>query len=167
MKILITLSFIFTFNLFLSCSPKNDDLPTPAAENKPIEIPQTIRVENNPKLNGISFPSDKGQLNKDAILLFKNGTITYEQNLKPKKQNTLIIEGSGSLLKNEPVIVEVIINDIKVDQVKFSKDNFEAKNIKFKTDKPSLTVQLNFINDYYNQDTKEDRNFSLKSISIK
>ena len=63
--------------------------------------------------------------------------------------------------------IDVVINDVKVDQVEFSKDNFEAKNIKFKTDKTQLKVQLNFINDYYNQETKEDRNFILKAISIK
>ena len=65
------------------------------------------------------------------------------------------------------VKIDVIINDNKVSQIDFSKDISEIKNINFKSDKSKLVVQLNFVNDYYNKETKEDRNFVLKSITIK
>lgn len=161
MKTILFFSLILSVYLFSSCTKK------PETQNKLPETSNLIQVENNPELTGVSFLSNLASQNKDGIVLFRNGSIGFETTLNPKKKNSLVIEGSGSLINNESVKVDVIANDIKIDQIEFSKSDFEVKKIKLKTDINKLTVHLIFTNDYYNKDTKEDRNFILKSISIK
>lgn len=170
MKITSYLALFLATSLFLSCTEKENTpnlTTTSEANDISAEPAKIIQVVDNQKLNGVSFPSNVAHLNKDGIVLFSNGAVTFETEFKPKKKNTLIVEGLGGFLKNEPVKIDVIINDNKVSQIDFSKDISEIKNINFKTDKSKLVVQLNFVNDYYNKETKEDRNFILKSISIK
>lgn len=157
-------------SLFFSCTEKinSPDLKTKSATNSPdADSVQIIHVENNPKLKGVRYLKNTALLNQDGIVLFSNGAVTFETDIKPKKKNTLVIEGLGSFLLKESVKIDVIINDIKISQIDFSKDISEIKTVNFKTDKSKLIVQLNFVNDYYNKETKEDRNFVLKSISIK
>lgn len=165
MKKTLFIALLFASSLFFSCTEKTAN-PT-AMDNNSAKPVQIIQVENNPKLKGVSFPSNVALLGKDGIVLFTNGAVTFETDIKPKKENKLIVEGLGSFLKNEAVKIDVIINDNKVSQIDFSKDISESKNINFKTDKSKLVVQLKFVNDYYSKETKEDRNFVLKSITIK
>lgn len=170
MKNTLFLALLSVSSLFFSCTEKmnNPNMANQnASNNKPAEPAKIIQVADNQKLKGVSYASNTALLNQDGIVLFSNGAVTFETDVKPKKKNTLVVEGLGSFLKNEPVKIDVIINDNKISQIDFSKDISEVKNINFKSDKSKLVVQLNFVNDYYNKETKEDRNFILKSISIK
>lgn len=161
----IAFTFFFIGVLFSCTKPAQNDLGEPAAGRlKPV----MVTIENSDSLNGLSYDKNSAIFQEGILNIFSESSAFFKAKLKgnKNKKHIVMIEAKGSEARGQGAKIVFFVNGAKLSEVEFKKSDFTKTKIEFESGDKEVDIQLSFINDFYDEKTKEDRNFFLKSMLV-
>ena len=109
-----------------------------------------------------------GHIQAQSAGLYSNGSIRTDFNIQLEGKYKLRINAYGTQAGNEPVKAEIkldgkLLKIIDIKNEEYSPGNFD---LEVNLAKGKRTLDIAFINDYYDGAKKKDRNFFLKWVSL-
>ena len=135
---------------------------------------QAINDPDQPRyMKGLS-PKDyrrNGKKVGDGAFVYQgsNGTIEGALEFKESGIYRVSVQVGGDQAGAEPIKLAISLDGRKRRQFKTKrkKDNLETVELEFKITKPAIrNLQIEFLNDYYNGDSKQDRNLAVGYTSV-
>ncbi len=103
------------------------------------------------------------------VLQGTNGTLSGVLNFKETGTYRVSVQVGGDQAGSEPVKLAIALDGRKRRQFKTrrKRDNLETVKLEYKINKPAVrNLQIQFLNDYYNGETKQDRNLAVGYVNV-
>ena len=135
---------------------------------------RAINDPNKPRyIKGLSpkdYRLEGRRVSQGAVaVLVTNGTLEGELNFKESGRYRLSVQIGGDQAGAEPVKLSISLDGRKRKQFKTRKErgDLETVELEYKITKPGIrNLQIEFLNDYYNGDSNQDRNMTVGYTSI-
>ncbi len=111
--------------------------------------------------NAEKYASDRG-----ALGLYSQGRVDVAPELPFSSRFTLTVTAFGTQAGDEPVKIDVFVDDKKVGQIDVEEEDPTEHTLQFRMMRGKRKLELEFANDYYNEASDEDRNLFINHVSL-
>ena len=131
-------------------------------ENPSLKISSRLGADEFVKVSGA------GDINGTAAGIYSNGSIRTDYYIKFANKYKLTLNAYGSQAGNEPVKAQLKIDGKLIKTFTIKNKSYSPGNFSVEVDLPKgkRTIEVAFINDFYDSKKKQDRNLFLKWLDI-
>lgn len=110
--------------------------------------------------------AEKFSVRQGSLGLFSNGRVDFAPNIPFSAKYKLTINAHGDQAGDEPVRLEVFVDDRSVGRIDIPSSEPADYTLEFRLPRGKRRLELEFINDYYRESPRADRNLYISHVSL-